>query len=387
MGFVGWLKGYLIISVKGNFPERFVNLCALRGIKLSEVTKKDDAYILKTPVKSFREMREICRITKCRVHIVEKVGLPIRLMRWKKRKVFLAGAGIFFALTMFSNSFVWTIRIDGNKILTEEEIKIVADYCGLREGVVKYNLDENKFSKNALKCEPRLSWIWPEIKGTVCYIHVREKTFASSPVDPKETADVIAKRDGIIKSIVVKRGWPLVSEGDSVVAGQVLISSESEGFKSVHASGEVVASYWVEKTEKIKRKKEITQYTGKEKSYYSLIIGSFGMSFRFFGNAPFESFEYSENEEYLKLFGEIPIPIRIKKQEYKEVKRFPVEVSHKQATDEAVFEIKEEFERNIHPDVKIENITVIEGNTIDDGTSVTVIFECSEDIALTKKVN
>ncbi len=385
MGIIGWLKGYLVISVKGNFPERFVNLCAVKGIKLSGVTKKEEAFILKTSVKSFRGMRKICRITKCRVHILKKAGLPFRLARWGKRKVFLMGAAVFLALIAFSNSFVWTIRIDGNKILTEDEIKIIADYCGLRQGVVKYKLDQNKFSKNALRCEPRLAWIWPEIKGTVCYIHVREKTLAEPPVNPKEPADVIAKRDGIITSLIVKRGWPLVSEGDSVVAGQVLVSSECEGFKPVHASGEVIASYWVEKTAEVKTVKNITQYTGKEKSYYSLIIGSFGMSFRFLGNAPYESFEYSEEENYLKLFGEIMLPVRIKKQSYKEVECSEIKISVEQAIDEAVSEVTENFKSTLAENVSVKNITVKKDGITEDGATLKVLFECSEDIALTSR--
>ncbi len=382
MGITGWLSGCLLISVKGKFPERFINLCALRGIKISGATKKNDEFIMETPVKTFRKMIEISYITKCRVHIIKKRGLPFKMAKWGKRKVFLSGAALFCLLVFVSNSFIWTIRIDGNKILTEEEIKIIANYCGLREGVVKYSLDENKFSKNALKCEPRLSWIWPEIKGTVCYIHVREKTLASPPVKVKEPCRVIAKRDGIITSMLVKRGWPKVSLGDSVLAGQVLIDSEAEGFSPVHASGEVIASYWVSVTKEVDTEKEISTYTGREKRYYSLLIGSFGMNFRFSLKAPYENYEYEEVSEPLKLFGEILLPIKIKKQEYKEVEKTVKEISPDEAVKCAAEEIKEEFMKNLSGSTEIKDV-IIQKEETEKGATVTVIFCCSEDIALT----
>ena len=37
--------------------------------------------------------------------------------------------------------------------------------------------------------------------------------------------------DNYVSDITVKRGWPAVSEGDSVVKGQLLISSEKEGIE------------------------------------------------------------------------------------------------------------------------------------------------------------
>ena len=44
MGVTGWLKGYVVISVKGKFPERFVNLCAVRGIKIYRLEEKENAF-------------------------------------------------------------------------------------------------------------------------------------------------------------------------------------------------------------------------------------------------------------------------------------------------------------------------------------------------------
>ena len=382
MGFLGWLKGYLVLFVSGEHPERFVNLCTLRGIYIKDAVKKDDGIIIKASVKAMRKMLIPAYRASCSVKIMEKKGLPFKIARLKKRKILVAGLIFFLAITAFFNSFIWSLRIDGNEFITDEEIKFIASYCGLRQGVVKYKVDEKKFSENALKCEPRLSWIWPEIKGTVCYIHVREKATAKPPIDTKEPCDVPAKRSGIISSVTVKRGWPLVKVGDSVVQGQILISSYKEGFTPVHALGDVFASYWVEKEAVAKSEKKIITYTGREKNRYSIIVGSFGMSFSFSGKAPYDSFIRKREEESLKLFGEIDLPIKVVRVKYSEALEETVKVELEQAIEETKEKIISEYEKTLDEDVKIKNITVSSEVLNENEAYVKVIFECNENIAL-----
>ena len=382
MGITGWFRGYLVLFISGQHPERFVNLCTLRGIYIKDASRKDGGIYIKVSLRAFREMIIPAKRAKCRVKIVKKAGFPFVFSRLKKRRILILGAAFFVVITAILNSFIWTVRIDGNKNITEDEIKFIASYCGLRQGVVKYKVDEKKFSQNALKCDRRLSWIWPEIKGTVCYIHVREKDLSLPPIDTKVAGDVYAKRSGIINSVTVKRGWPCVKKGDSVKEGQVLISSQKEGFSPVHALGEVVASYWIEKEETAKTKKEIITYTGREKSRYSMIIGSFGMSFSFSGKAPFESFIKKREEENLKLFGEILLPVKIRKIKYYETVPETVEIPMELAVNETKEKIIRDFESGLDDGTVIKNITVSTALINENEACVKVIFECSEDIAL-----
>ncbi|MDO5477705.1 MAG: sporulation protein YqfD [Clostridia bacterium] len=380
-----WLSGSLLLSVSGKYPERFVNLCALRGIYIKDAVKTEDGIVFKASPKAFRKMTVPSYRASCRVKIVKKTGFPFEIRKLLKRKILLCGAGLFLMLILFLNSFIWTIRIDGNEKISKEEIKILASYCGLRQGVVKYKVDEKDFSEKALLSEPRLSWIWPEIKGTVCYIHVREKEIGKMPIDTKEPCDVIAKRSGVIRTVTAKRGWAKVGEGDSVVKGQVLISSEKEGFEPVHAMGEVYASYWVEEGLVARTEKEIITYTGREKNYYSVVMGSFGMTFRFSGKAPFECYEEKREEKNLMLFGEIPLPLKIIKTEYKEAVKDKITVNENIAVKEAEKEIVESFEKSIREGTEIK-ATLLKTERINEKEiRVTVVFECIENIALTQK--
>ena len=382
MAFTDWLKGYLIISVRGKFPERFLNLCSLEGICLKDTKRHGEELLIKVSKKAFAKMRRPAKKAGCRVKIIKKAGLYFKLKEIGKRKIFVFGAAVFTALVFFLNSFIWAIRIEGNEILTDEEIKFIANYCGLHQGVVKYKVDEKKFSEKALEAEPRLAWIWPEIKGTVCYIRIREKALSDPPTDTRKPCDIIAKKSGIISEITVKRGWAAVSEGDSVVKGQVLISSEKEGFSPVHAEGDVFASRWTEVRGIAETEKETLTYTGREKRYYSVVIGPFGMSFRFSGKAPYECFEVEREERDLMLFGEIPLPVKIKKTEYREALKDKITRSVDVAVNEETERIISEFEKNLPPGVTVREKTVKTVKISENETEVAVIFECSENIAL-----
>ncbi len=385
MGLISWLSGYLILEVKGKNPERFLNLCAHFGILIKNAVKKDDSLVLYVSKKAFFKMLKPKKRSGCKVRILEKRGLPFLIKKWNKRKILIFGALSFLIIIGILNSFIWTLRIDGNEKITDEEIKIIANYCGLHQGVLKYKVDEKKFSENALRCEPRLSWIWPEIRGSVLYIHVREKATHENPIDVKEPADVIAKRSARINSITVKRGFSLVSEGDIVKEGQVLISSYKEGFTPVHAMGEVLASFWSEMEKEVTNEKKVVTYTGREKEYYSVKVGSFGMSFRFSGKAPFESFEKEHEEKELKLFSEIPLPVTFGKTKYKETKVDLIKIPMDEAVRDACGEMEEEFIKNLDKNVEIKDKILKTEALSEEKTKVTLVFECQEDIALCRK--
>ncbi|MBQ2942809.1 MAG: sporulation protein YqfD [Clostridia bacterium] len=387
MDFSHRISGYLVLSVSGKYPERFVNLCALKGIYITDAVRTNDGIILCTLKKDFRKMTVPAKRSGCRVRIIKKAGLPFFAKKIFRRKFLMLGAVAFLLTVGILNSFVWSIRIEGNEKLTKEEIKILANYCGLRQGVVKYKVDEKSFSEKALASEPRLSWIWPEIKGTVCYIRVREKELRDKPVDTKEPARVIAKRSGIITDITVKRGRATVSVGDSVVRGQELISPVTEGSLPTHAMGDVYASFWTKSGCEVRHEKEIITYTGREKNYYSIVIGSFGMSFRFSSKAPYECYSEKKSEKEVLLFGEIPLPLRIIRTEYKEAVKDKIVLTEEKAVSEAEKKIIADYKKELPEGVEIKNTLLKTEKLSDRETYVTVIFECSENIALTQKTD
>ncbi len=377
-----WLCGYLVLEVRGTFPERFVNLCSSSGLYLWGAVRTKEGLFVKTSLRAFRSMRQAARKSQCRVTIFRKVGLPFVLRRYRKRTALFVGLALFALLLGFLNSFVWTIRIDGNKLLSDEEIKFISETCGLKQGVIKYTVDKKKFEEKALRVEPRLAWIWPEIRGTVAYIHVREKTMYPSPVDVKRPARVIARRSGRINKLTVKRGWPSVAEGDTVAAGEELICATDGNLPKVHAQGEVLASWWEERSALASETVTYAKTTGRSKSYCSIRIGSFGMCFRFSKKAPFQTYKLTVKEEPVFIFGDVSLPVVLERTLYEETKEETRQRSMKEAEDEVVGTLTKQFEEALEKDVTLRSVEV-KTEEAKDGRHITVVFECEGDIALT----
>ncbi len=383
---LGLVKGSLLISVSGNFPERFVNLCVIDGIKLWGVKKKGGEIELCCMADDFKKMRQNAKKTSCKIKILKKQGILFKIKKYKKRKILFYGIIFFVLILAFFNSFVWSVRIDGNKNMTEEEIKILAESCGFSQGVIKYTLNVKQFQEEALKAEPRLSWIYPELKGTVLYIHVREKSTHEPPMDIKVPCRIIAKRSGRINSLTVKRGWKSVDEGNFVVEGQILISEAKEGYRSLRAEGVALASWWEEKKRNVKTEFEDTRYTGVEKNRYSVKIGSFGMSFCLSSKPPFDEYEKEESENKLKIFKDIELPFTIKKTKYKEIYKIKEDISFDEALKKAKEEMIAEAKNEIEDDVVIKNITEKLEIISENEANFTLVFEYEGDIALSEYI-
>lgn len=91
--------------------------------------------------------------------------------------------------------------------------------------------------KNALLAAlPQLQWAGVNTAGCVATISVRERTESES-VSQTEFSSVVAARDGYILSAVVTRGNALCAPGQTVKAGQVLISPYTDCGICIRATG------------------------------------------------------------------------------------------------------------------------------------------------------
>jgi [NiFe] hydrogenase assembly HybE family chaperone len=101
-------------------------------------------------------------------------------------------------------------------------------------------------------------------------------------VDKATPCDIVAAQDGVILKITAERGTPLVSEGDVVKKGDVLISSEViiglEGEEQhpeyVAAEGAVTARVWLRLAEDAPFAYEEIVYDGEVQENHSLIFDS-----------------------------------------------------------------------------------------------------------------
>ncbi|MFG6319406.1 MAG: sporulation protein YqfD, partial [Clostridia bacterium] len=83
-----YCTGFVNISVEGFFTERFINSCFSNAIFLWDLKRENSTYLkVKISVKDFKKIKKIARITKCKVKIEKKSGVPFFISKYRKRKV------------------------------------------------------------------------------------------------------------------------------------------------------------------------------------------------------------------------------------------------------------------------------------------------------------
>ena len=241
-----FIKGYLQIEIEGFYIERFFNACTKQGIELWGTKRKNNTSIITNiKIDDFRGIRNIARKTQCSMKIKRKKGIPFIIRKYKNRKVFIF---LFFILilSIFTlSNFVWNIEIEGNNIISSEEILEELNKNGIKQGELKYKINIQKVIEKMRLNDERISWIGIKIDGTNAKVNIVEAVAKPDILDENEYCDIIASKDGIITKINVTNGTELVKEGDVVERGRKLIGGWMEGkytgTRYVHAEGEVKA--------------------------------------------------------------------------------------------------------------------------------------------------
>ncbi len=227
--------GYLRIEFQGASPERFLNMCVHHDITIWNLNQRDKLYTCYITLRGFKALRPILRKTKCKIRVLEKCGLPFVLYKYRNRKLFAIGAFLFI-LTIFNMSrYVWYIDLNGNTMYTTEDIIEYLNLQGIQRMVLSNDIDCDEVVSLLRKEYDNIIWASAHIDGSVIVIEVKEnqniieikKDVELTVSDSESTQvgyDIVAQCDGIISYMVTSKGTPLVTVGDTVETGQILVS-------------------------------------------------------------------------------------------------------------------------------------------------------------------
>lgn len=230
---IRYAKGYIRIRITGYSTERFLNACSHRGIILWGLEPKGRAYEMNISIPGFRKLKPIIRKTGTKVSIVERFGLPFFLHKYRKRKMFFAGALLFAALIFLMSRYIWNIDIKGNLTYTDETLLKFLKTREVENGMRVSEVDCARIVKDIRKEYDDIIWVSASIQGTRLIIQVKENEDtipamdeAAENPDQEKPTDIVADRDCVITRIVPRNGIPMVSEGAEVKTGDVLVSGQ-----------------------------------------------------------------------------------------------------------------------------------------------------------------
>ena len=289
------LRGMVTVRVTGPFPERMLNLCAQEGVEFWGLEWQDSlSFTMTTRRGTLERMEALAGRAGCEVQRQVSRGLPDFLARFRTRYAFLAGLALTLCAIGLLSQFVLVIQVTGNRNVPTAVILNQLRQLGVRPGVYGPALDRKQLAQEALLELDGLSWMAINRFGTRLEVVVREAVEAPQRLDEGGYFHVVSEADGIILRVEAEQGEAKVQEGDTVAAGEVLISGTvtipppqysqlPEISYRTHARGRVWARTWRTLTAIIPLEASVKDYTGEERSRWAINI--FGNRIEIFGNS------------------------------------------------------------------------------------------------------
>lgn len=242
---IRYWKGYVRLRLCGNMPERFLNLCAANQIFLWNLLHDENSYLLTMSVRDFMRLQPLCRKTGCRLHLVEKHGMPFFFYNNRKRKGFFIGIFLFAGLLYLLSCFIWNIHVEGNHANSTYTILAFLEQRGVHHGIWKNEIVCQDISSEVREAFPNITWVSTKIQGTQLLVEVKENVDGYKDEEVQEDnspCDLVAAKDGTVEKIITRNGIPKVTEGAECAAGDLLVSGE---IPIMNDSGEIVRYEYV----------------------------------------------------------------------------------------------------------------------------------------------
>ncbi len=386
--FAEYITGYVDIVIEGYYIEKFINICNSKQVNLWNIKKENSIKMLASiKISDFKDLKQICRKTKCKVKIQNKKGLPFVVKKYKKRKVFLLFLMLIILSIIVLSNFIWNIEIEGDESIPKEEIMELIKNEGLEIGAFKGKVDTKEIINKIRLERDDVSWVGIDIEGTNAIIKLVKADEKPEIINEEEYCNIVADRDATILKVSAQNGTPLVKEGDTVTNGDIIIAGWMEGKYTgkqyVHAQGEVQAKVSYRSVEKVYLKETKKVETGESENRYSVKINNFQINL--LKTLPkFQKYDTIEENKKLKLFSNFYLPLEIVKYTYKEYEEQLVVHSFEEAKqigiDRARESLQEELDGKEILDKQVKVTSELEY------IEVEVTYEVKENIGIKEKI-
>ena len=218
-----FVLGYIRIEISGQYPEQLLNLAAANRISVWGLCRMNGKLCLFLTAKSFFKLRSLIRGLHLRIRVLEKRGLPFLVRPYRYRYGLFFGAVLFLSVLYLLSNFVWIIDVEGNRKTDRREILRACQEIDIHIGVPKGKINSGVQSQKLLLNCPTLSWAHLNVEGSVLTVNVSERKDRDKN-KVKLPCNLKASEDAIIEKIDVTSGNPIVSVGQTVAKGEILVS-------------------------------------------------------------------------------------------------------------------------------------------------------------------
>ncbi len=301
--------------------EKFLNIAAEAGVRVYDVRRS--SYTVLYAGVTGRGYGKLIKIVPDRYNLTaEKAkGAPFGIKWLFGRKALLIGLVVTAFGMLAAAQFVWEVRVSGISAYEGTKIRAELESLGIKPGIYKGNLDLKGVTTKMLISHDEIAWMDIEIDGVVVIAKVVPADMPPEVYDENRPCDVIAKKDAYIESVTELAGRAVVKPGDTVRAGEKLISGlvwdEGKPRMLFAAKGKVIGSVWYTGEAESPIFEETREKTGNTQTERMVYIGEDRASVD--GPCTFEHYDTEVAGEYY-LGDALFLPVKVQELLHSEVK-------------------------------------------------------------------
>ncbi len=346
---ISYIRGYYVITVEGIGTERFLNYLIRNNINVFNVTRISDTkiqfYVDREDIKDFKKAY---RGNDFQIKIKQKTGIPFIVKRIYKYKGMWICAILSLVILMSTSQFVTDIYIDCPEGIKQEEVRSELSKLGLKPGVYKKNIDRKKIRDSIMVTFDDIAYISVNVTGTNVFVTITKKAETLSSKEESNYCNIISEKNAIIEKVVPRSGNAVVSEGDIVQKGDLLISgANTQSLPEVWAT----TFYEVKKSASYIDTKQ--EKTGKSKNVYT--VSFYDKEFNIRRKIKYDDYVI-ENKELKLTVGNYTFPIKISINTFYEVNNVKIERDEKQLKEELKQQVLKELEYMIPASAKYTDV-------------------------------
>jgi len=314
------LRGKLRIEVCGAYVENLLNAAALSAIELWDIECVDACTLrLSMYEPEYEPLQTIAEKCMCEIRMLNTQG-GSRDRRLLKRRAWLLGFLCLTAAMLFVSSlFVWEIEVVGNEQLTDGQILRALSRCGVDKGSCRYAISADLVRSEMIRQLPEIAWMTVNINGSRAVAVIVERREKPEIYAESQPADIVAAQTGIIKRMSVENGKAVVHRGQSVLAGETLVSgtmdSIANGNKYVRAKARVLADTWQEISAVCPLQEDIKEPGLVSRSRFAIIFGKRRINLYFDSGKAIDQCDKIIHEYNLGVEGLFALPVSFIREE------------------------------------------------------------------------
>lgn len=273
---ISYLIGQARLSVTGASPQDYLNLLTRERISFWNVERLDELhYRISVPLRREKQAIGLAVRCFCTAESIRRCGMPLHFRKLLRRPALLFGVAAAIALCFLLQNRIWVIEVKGNERVPREVILRALVDLGIRQGA-SAQYDQQRIKMQMLNAVPELSWLAANRTGGKITVLVTERAVLPEEQVKPPAGNLIASADGVITDYSISEGMRLISRGETVTEGQVLVSGlEDYGLcmRAVCAEGEIYADTWRHGSIVAPAFTQEKVYTGREWRSISLLLG------------------------------------------------------------------------------------------------------------------